>query len=49
MPLDLDLKPFDIKRIKEKVCVNVLILGKRNSGKSVTVNDLLSHVAEVFP
>ena len=49
MPLELDLKPFDIKRIKEKIYVNILVLGKRNSGKSVTLNDILSHVAELFP
>ena len=49
MALALDLKPFDINRIKEKIYVNVLILGKRNSGKSVTVNDILSHLAELYP
>lgn len=49
MTNELDIRRFDINRIKERVWVNILILGKRNSGKSVTVNDLLAHLAELFP
>jgi hypothetical protein len=45
----LELKRFDIQRIRDKTWVNILILGKRNSGKSVTVNDIVSNLAQLFP
>lgn len=46
--MPMELRNFDIKRIQEKVWVNILVLGKRNSGKSTILNDILSHQAKLF-
>lgn len=46
--MPMELRNFDMRRIQEKIWVNILVLGKRNTGKSTILNDILAHLDKLF-
>jgi len=44
-----DLKEFDMTKIIKKPRANIIVIGKRNSGKSTLVKDILSRVSQSVP